>query len=103
MNKNKLTAMFLASVMCCSNTTKVSAHGWLYHIGKAATYLGCVKIAKSIDLWDLSENVNNHTSLWLLANIAGYVATDCGYDKVCDKIKNYIAGGDRNSGKQKTK
>ena len=47
MNK-KLTAMFLASVMCCSNTTKVSAHGWLYHIGKAATYLGCVKIAKSI-------------------------------------------------------
>ena len=24
-------------------------------------------------------------------------------DKVCDKIKSYIAGGDRNSGKQKTK
>lgn len=101
MKKNKLTAMFLASSLCCSNTTKVGAHSWLYRVVKAAVYLGGVKIFSDINPWGLSRNVDNYKSLWLLANISGFVLADCGYDWVCDKIKNYIAGSNRNSGKQK--
>ena len=101
MNKNELAAIFLASVLCCSNGTKVSAHGWLYHIGKAIVYLGGVKIASSINPWGLNTNVNNHTSLWWLANVSGFVLVDCGYDWACEKIKNYIVSDSPKSGKTK--
>ena len=101
MNKNKLAAMFLASVMCFSNSTKVGAHGWLYHIGKAVVYLLSVKIVSGINPWGLNKNVSNHTSLWWLANISGFVLVDCGYDWACEKIKNYIVSDSPKSVKTK--